>query len=34
MRYVSSVLFDDAGQALGVMCINFNIAVFEDMAVS
>ncbi|MEC5207098.1 putative transcriptional regulator YheO [Vogesella perlucida] len=31
MRCVSSVLFDDAGQALGVMCINFNIAVFEDM---
>lgn len=31
MRCVSSVLFDDDGQALGVMCINFNIAVFEDM---
>ncbi len=31
MRCVSSVLFDDNGQALGVMCINFNIAVFEDM---
>ncbi len=31
MRCVSSVLFDDGGQALGVMCINFNIAVFEDM---
>lgn len=31
MRCVSSVLFDDAGVALGVMCINFNIAVFEDM---
>lgn len=31
MRCTSSVLFDDAGNAQGVMCINFNIAVFEDM---
>ncbi len=31
MRCVSSVLFDDDGQALGVMCINFNIAVFENI---
>ena len=31
MRCTSSILFDDAGNAQGVMCINFNIAVFEDM---
>ncbi|CAE6857175.1 Transcriptional regulator DauR [Paraburkholderia nemoris] len=31
MRCVSTVLFDDAGTAVGVMCVNYNIAVFEDM---
>lgn len=31
MRCVSTVLFDDAGAAVGVMCVNYNIAVFEDM---
>ncbi len=31
MRCVSTVLFDDAGVAVGVMCVNYNIAVFEDM---
>jgi predicted transcriptional regulator YheO len=30
MRCVSNVLFDDRGEPAGVMCINFNIAVFED----
>lgn len=31
MRCVSNVLFDDRGQPAGMMCINFNIAVFEDL---
>ncbi|MBV8046484.1 MAG: PAS domain-containing protein [Paludibacterium sp.] len=31
MRSVSSVLFDEQGVARGLMCINFNIAVFSDM---
>ncbi|SAL34539.1 helix-turn-helix transcriptional regulator [Caballeronia humi] len=31
MRCVSTVLFDDAGAPVGLMCINFNIAVFEDV---
>ncbi|MGF6482855.1 putative transcriptional regulator YheO [Paraburkholderia sp. JPY419] len=31
MRCVSTVLFDDTGTAVGVMCVNYNIAVFEDM---
>ena len=31
MRCVSTALFDDAGQAAGVMCINFNIAAFEEI---
>ena len=30
-RCVSTVLFDDAGVASGVMCINYNIAVFEEV---
>jgi predicted transcriptional regulator YheO len=31
MRCVSTALFDDEGHAAGVMCINFNIAAFDDM---
>ena len=31
MRCVSTALFDDAGNAAGVMCINFNIAVFDEV---
>ena len=31
MRCVSMALFDDDGHAAGVMCINFNIAAFDDM---
>lgn len=31
MRCVSNVLFDDNGQPAGMLCINFNIAVFEDV---
>jgi D-arginine utilization repressor len=31
MRCVSNVLFDDRGQPAGMMCINFNIAVFDDV---
>ncbi|NML34769.1 helix-turn-helix transcriptional regulator [Paraburkholderia antibiotica] len=31
MRCVSTVLFDDAGAAVGVMCINYNIAVFDEV---
>ncbi|MEX3960011.1 transcriptional regulator [Trinickia sp. EG282A] len=31
MRCVSNVLFDDRGQPAGMMCINFNIAAFEDV---
>ena len=31
MRCVSNVLFDDHGEPVGMMCINFNIAVFEDV---
>jgi predicted transcriptional regulator YheO len=31
MRCVSTVLFDDAEAAIGVMCVNYNIAVFEDV---
>ncbi|SAL03452.1 YheO domain-containing protein [Caballeronia calidae] len=31
LRCVSTALFDDAGKVAGVMCINFNIAAFEDI---
>ena len=31
MRCVSTVLCDDAGVASGVMCVNYNIAVFEEV---
>ncbi len=31
MRCVSIVLFDDRGQPAGMICINFDIAVFEDV---
>lgn len=31
MRCVSNILFDDQGKPAGMMCISFNIAVFEDM---
>ncbi|MBB4513900.1 putative transcriptional regulator YheO [Paraburkholderia fungorum] len=31
MRCVSTVLFEDAGVAASVMCINYNIAVFEEV---
>lgn len=31
MRCVSNVLFDDNGQPAGMLCINFNIAVFDDV---
>jgi predicted transcriptional regulator YheO len=31
MRSVSNVLLDDAGQPAGVLCINFNIAVFDEV---
>jgi D-arginine utilization repressor len=31
MRCVSNVLFDDQGEPAGMMCISFNIAVFEDV---
>jgi len=31
MRCVSNMLLDDSGQPAGVMCINFNIAVFEEV---
>ena len=31
MRCVSTVLFDDAGVASGMMCVNYNIAVFEEV---
>lgn len=31
LRCVSTVLFDDAGKAVGMMCTNFNIAVFDDI---
>jgi predicted transcriptional regulator YheO len=31
MRCVSTALFDDNGHPTGVMCINFNIAAFDDM---
>jgi D-arginine utilization repressor len=31
MRCVSNVLFNDHGEPAGLMCISFNIAVFEDM---
>lgn len=31
MRSVSAVLFDDQAQPAGMMCINFNIAVFDEM---
>jgi predicted transcriptional regulator YheO len=31
MRSVSNVLVDDDGQPVGIMSINFNIAVFKDM---
>ena len=31
LRSVSTVLFDDAGEAIGMMCINFRIGVFEEM---
>jgi predicted transcriptional regulator YheO len=31
MRCTNNLLFDDHGEAAGMMCINFNIAVFEDV---
>jgi len=31
MRCVSNILFDDHGKPAGMLCINFNIAVFEDV---
>ncbi|HDR9099002.1 TPA: PAS domain-containing protein [Burkholderia vietnamiensis] len=31
MRCVSNVLFGDEGRPAGMMCINFNIAVFDDV---
>ncbi|MFM0722775.1 PAS domain-containing protein [Paraburkholderia strydomiana] len=31
MRCVSTVLLDDEGGASGVMCVNYNIAVFEEV---
>lgn len=31
MRCVSNVLTDEAGAHVGMMCINFNIAVFDDV---
>ena len=31
MRCVSNVLFDDEGRPAGMMCINFNIAVFDEV---
>jgi predicted transcriptional regulator YheO len=31
MRCVSNILFDDDGKPAGMLCINFNIAVFEDV---
>ncbi|WP_323877424.1 helix-turn-helix transcriptional regulator [Aeromonas caviae] len=31
MRSVSMVLFDDNKKAAGMMCINFNVAVFEEV---
>ncbi|KVP16284.1 transcriptional regulator [Burkholderia ubonensis] len=31
MRCVSNILFDDEGHPAGMMCINFNIAVFDDV---
>ncbi|VEB44276.1 Uncharacterized protein conserved in bacteria [Chromobacterium violaceum] len=31
MRSVSAVLFDDQARPAGMMCINFNIAVFDEM---
>ena len=31
MRCVSNILFDDEGKPAGMICINFNIAVFEDV---
>jgi predicted transcriptional regulator YheO len=31
LRCVSNVLFDEQGEPAGMMCISFNIAVFEDM---
>ncbi len=31
MRCVSNILFDDNGKPAGMLCINFNIAVFEDV---
>jgi predicted transcriptional regulator YheO len=31
MRCVSTVLFDDEGVASGVMCVNYNIGVFEEV---
>jgi predicted transcriptional regulator YheO len=31
MRCVSTVLSDDTGVAVGMMCVNYNISVFEDM---
>jgi predicted transcriptional regulator YheO len=31
MRCVSTVLHDDEGGASGVMCVNYNIAVFEEV---
>jgi predicted transcriptional regulator YheO len=31
MRCVSNILFDDDGKPAGMLCVNFNIAVFEDV---
>ena len=31
MRCVSNILFDDDGKPAGILCVNFNIAVFEDV---
>jgi predicted transcriptional regulator YheO len=31
MRCVSNILFDDNGKPAGMLCVNFNIAVFEDV---
>lgn len=31
MRCVSNILFDDDGRPAGMMCINFNIAVFDEV---
>lgn len=33
MCCVSNVLFDDEGWVVGMMCINFNIVVFDEVCV-